>query len=155
MASSPAVLDVAVADTPAALPDDLPRPALVDFLHTHLGRFGDAPAAIRRALDYAFSTSDGRGGRVFIARHDDAVVGAAVVLDTGMADFVPPHLLVYIAVDADYRGRGFGSALVERLRAHCDGAIALHVEPDNPARRLYKRQGFAAPYVEMRAPALS
>jgi ribosomal protein S18 acetylase RimI-like enzyme len=31
-----------------------------------------------------------------------------------------------------------------------NGAIALHVEPDNPARKLYERIGFTNKYLEMR-----
>ncbi|MGN6476242.1 MAG: hypothetical protein ACTHKV_03375 [Flavipsychrobacter sp.] len=31
-----------------------------------------------------------------------------------------------------------------------DGDIALHVEPDNPARQLYEQLGFTNKYLEMR-----
>jgi ribosomal protein S18 acetylase RimI-like enzyme len=31
-----------------------------------------------------------------------------------------------------------------------DGDIALHVEPDNPARILYEKLGFTNKYLEMR-----
>lgn len=30
------------------------------------------------------------------------------------------------------------------------GAIALHVEPDNPAKKLYEHFGFTNKYLEMR-----
>jgi len=30
------------------------------------------------------------------------------------------------------------------------GSIALHVEPDNPARFLYEKVGFSTKYIEMR-----
>jgi GNAT superfamily N-acetyltransferase len=52
-----------------------------------------------------------------------------------------------IAVVPERRGEGVGSALLSALleRARLDGveAIALSVEPDNPALRLYERHGFA------------
>jgi len=49
------------------------------------------------------------------------------------------------------RGRGIGSALMKRLLEFADRAalpVTLHVEPFNPALRMYERQGFAL--VEMR-----
>ena len=32
----------------------------------------------------------------------------------------------------------------------CDGGVALHVEPDNPAKFLYEKLGFTNKYLEMR-----
>ena len=40
--------------------------------------------------------------------------------------------------------------MVERIQQECGGGIALHVEYDNPARRLYERLGFTSKYAEMR-----
>ena len=31
-----------------------------------------------------------------------------------------------------------------------EGSIALHVEPENPARFLYEKVGFSSKYIEMR-----
>ena len=46
-----------------------------------------------------------------------------------------------------HRGRGTGTALLERLVADARAAglpaLSLSVEPDNPALRLYRRVGFA------------
>jgi ribosomal protein S18 acetylase RimI-like enzyme len=44
------------------------------------------------------------------------------------------------------RGRGIGSALMRALLQHAEGAglpVSLHVEPFNPALRLYERLGFS------------
>jgi ribosomal protein S18 acetylase RimI-like enzyme len=53
---------------------------------------------------------------------------------------------ITIAVREDVRGRGIGSALLDRLiaRARERGlpALSLSVEPDNPAVRLYERAAF-------------
>ncbi|MDD2332054.1 MAG: GNAT family N-acetyltransferase, partial [Candidatus Cloacimonetes bacterium] len=59
-----------------------------------------------------------------------------------MEEFVPEYLLVYIAVDKDKRGIGLGAELINKAFELCDASIALHVEYDNPARRLYERLGF-------------
>ena len=50
-------------------------------------------------------------------------------------------------VNAAYRGRGIGSALMDRAEAYCKSlgfsSIVLHVEETNTdARRLYERRGF-------------
>lgn len=76
--------------------------------------------------------------------------GVVVVCETGMSGFVPENLLVYIAVDQKARGRGIGKTLMENAIKTARGDIALHVEPDNPARRLYERIGFTSKYLEMR-----
>jgi ribosomal protein S18 acetylase RimI-like enzyme len=67
-----------------------------------------------------------------------------------MGGYIPEHILVYIAVDGRMRGKGVGKALMEEAILKTPGDIALHVEPHNPARRLYERLGFESKYLEMR-----
>ena len=53
--------------------------------------------------------------------------------------------LMDIALVEAERGGGLGTALVEELMAEAratGASITLHVEPDNPAQRLYRRLGF-------------
>jgi ribosomal protein S18 acetylase RimI-like enzyme len=50
-----------------------------------------------------------------------------------------------IALRPEYRGQGIGTALLQELLAAAKRlypAIALSVSPNNPAMRLYARQGF-------------
>lgn len=71
--------------------------------------------------------------------------------------------LIDISLAPECRGRGLGSGLLDRLTRHADErgrAIGLHVEPDNPAHRLYARFGFEVTdsngvYLKMRRPARS
>ncbi|HAS45531.1 MAG TPA: GNAT family N-acetyltransferase, partial [Microscillaceae bacterium] len=70
--------------------------------------------------------------------------------ETGMKDYIPENILVYIAVHQEYRGAGLGGQLVEKALTSVKGSVALHVEPDNPAKRLYERMGFTNKYLEMR-----
>lgn len=132
--------------------EDLPpwasRELLQRFFHERMQPYHDSHEDVGRGLDYAFSPPP--GGFVLAARVGDRLAGAATVLRTGMSGYVPENLLLFIAVDPDLRNRGIGRSLMERIVATCDGSIKLHVEPDNPARRLYERCGFAAKYVEMR-----
>ena len=54
-------------------------------------------------------------------------------------------LLMDIIVDPNYQKQGIASTILTALCAHADAnaqAINLHVEPLNPARRLYGRFGF-------------
>jgi ribosomal protein S18 acetylase RimI-like enzyme len=53
--------------------------------------------------------------------------------------------LMDIALVPDWRNRGIGSGLVSELMAEArasDSSITLHVEPANPAQRMYRRLGF-------------
>jgi len=123
---------------------------VVDFLHTHLDDFRDAPAAISKSMDYALSTESGKGGFILVAREEQKIIGALVMNSTGMHEFIPPNILVYIAVDAKIRGKGVGRQLINKALESCKGSIALHVEYDNPAIHLYEKLGFSTKYAEMR-----
>jgi len=126
------------------------KDALIGFLFTHLDRFRDDKSAIGKAIDYAFSTEPGKGGFILLALDDKQVLGALVMNNTGMEEFIPENILVYIAVDAAKRGQGIGKVLIEKAFELTKGNIALHVEYDNPAKKLYERLGFSSKYAEMR-----
>jgi len=54
--------------------------------------------------------------------------------------------LMDIALQAEHRNHGIGTAIVASLLRYADGLrlpVTLHVEPFNPALRLYERLGFA------------
>jgi ribosomal protein S18 acetylase RimI-like enzyme len=85
-----------------------------------------------------------------MATDGENVVGAVVVNQTGMQGYIPENILVYIAVHRDLRGQGIGKVLMTEAINLAKGDIALHVEPDNPARHLYQKLGFDNKYLEMR-----
>lgn len=70
--------------------------------------------------------------------------------ETGMEGFIPENILVYIAVDANIRGKGIGKQLINEAISRVNGDVKLHVEYDNPAKNLYERLGFTNKYAEMR-----
>lgn len=121
---------------------------IASFLELHLDQFGDKHADIMKCLAYAFDPA--RGGFVVLALDVDVILGAVVINRTGMSGYIPENILVYIAVDRTQRGKGLGKALMNAAIERAEGAIALHVEPDNPARRLYETLGFTNKYLEMR-----
>ena len=56
------------------------------------------------------------------------------------------HRIIDIAFVAEHCGKGFGTALLKDLideAAAVGKAVSIHVEKNNPARRLYLRLGFA------------
>ena len=123
---------------------------IVDFLHHHLGKFRDDKTAITKAIEYIFSAPDGGKGFLMIATADSEIVGCLVMNCTGMDEYIPANILVYIAVHEDKRGMGIGKLIIQAAQKEVTGGIALHVEYDNPAQNLYKRLGFSSKYAEMR-----
>ena len=134
--------------TPEKTADDAVRKEISGFLVKHLERFGDPEEHIRMAMDYALDPA--RGGFVLVGSEEGKIIGAVVVNDTKMGGYIPQNILVYIAVDGAMRGKGIGRKLMQAAIDHATGGIALHVEPDNPEKRLYESLGFTNKYLEMR-----
>lgn len=126
------------------------RKEFIDFLFHHLDQFGDPKEDIDKCLNYAFSEEKSEGGFALAAFFEGKLVGALIMNKTGMSGYIPEYILVYVAVDASYRGKGFGRQIVEESFKYADGNVKLHVEYDNPAKRLYERIGFESKYAEMR-----
>jgi len=131
-------------------PTTLEENELVDFLHTALDEYGDPKHHIRAAIEYSCSSHKGKGGFVILSRIKNKLVGAVVINQTGMSGYIPENILVYIAVDSKTRGMGVGKQLMEKAINMAKGSIALHVEPNNPAKFLYEKLGFTNKYLEMR-----
>ncbi len=131
-------------------PEGVSRESLALFLHKHLQPYEDALDDIGRGIDHALLHEQAQGGFILLALAGGGLAGALVMLDTGMSGYVPERLLLFVAVDASLRGQGIGAQLVQRAQQECRGAVKLHVEYDNPARRLYERLGFSSKYAEMR-----
>jgi len=123
---------------------------IAKFLHAHLEEYGDSKTDILKCLDYATSYFNHQGGFIILAEEKGEILGAVVMNQTGMEGYIPENILVYIAVHNGQRGRGIGKELMTRAIDFAKGSIALHVEPDNPARFLYEKLGFSSKYIEMR-----
>ncbi len=128
----------------------LQKNEIADFLFVHLGEYGDPKEDIMKCLDYALDQSMHAGGFVVMARENGKILGALIMNKTGMSGYIPENILVYIAVDASQRGKGIGGKIMDMAIKMANGSIALHVEPDNPAKNLYERIGFTNKYLEMR-----
>ena len=135
---------------PEQLPNKEERNQLAQFLLDHLQQYGDPKDQIEKAMDYSLGIDNKPGGIIITASEGDQLVAATVINKTGMEGYIPENILVYIATHSDYRGKGVGSQLMESAIRQTEGNIALHVEPGNPARKLYEKLGFTNKYLEMR-----
>jgi ribosomal protein S18 acetylase RimI-like enzyme len=100
---------------------------------THLEEYGDKVEDILKCTDYVMNPD--KGGNIVVGIDDNKIVGVVILTNTGMKDFIPENILVYIAVDNSQRGKGYGK---QKKQSIAEGNIALHVEPDNPAKGLYE-----------------
>jgi ribosomal protein S18 acetylase RimI-like enzyme len=128
----------------------LEKQKIVKFLHEHLDEFGDPESDISNAIDYAMSSYPLAGGFILTAEDKGSLRGAVVMNKTGMKGYIPENILVYIAVHGKERGKGIGKQLMHEAMRYAKGDIALHVEPNNPAKFLYEKVGFTNKYLEMR-----
>lgn len=119
-----------------------------EFLYVHLDEFGDSKVAIGKAMEYAVNPKT--GGFILCGFEQDELASAVVVNATGMDEYIPSNILVYIAVHKKYRGKGLGKVMMKEAMRNTSGGIALHVEPNNPAKFLYEKLGFINKYLEMR-----
>jgi ribosomal protein S18 acetylase RimI-like enzyme len=111
-----------------------------------LDRLLEDPSLARYLADWPL-----RGDLGVVAEEASAPIGAAwwrhFTSDHhgyGFVDETIPEITIGVRPDA--RGRGVGTALLRALADHGRRrevpALSLSVEPDNPALRLYERQGF-------------
>jgi GNAT superfamily N-acetyltransferase len=131
-------------------PTNIEKTEIITFLFEHLQEFGDPKKDIQKAIDYSVKEFISFGGFTMLIMEDNVIVGATVINETGMGGYIPENILVYIATHKDYRGKGFGKTLMQKAVGYCEGDIALHVEANNPAKKLYEKLGFTNPYLEMR-----
>ncbi len=127
------------------------KETIVQFLYNHLEEYGDEKDAILKCLNFAVKDSiNGLGGFVLVFNDETETLGITIVNKTGMEGYIPENILVYIAVHNNARGKGVGKELMKKAIEIADGDIALHVEPNNPAKILYEKLGFENKYLEMR-----
>lgn len=133
-----------------AFPAWADRSKVVDYFHDTMIPYEDEKEHIQGALDYIFSTDEGKGGFLMLVEKEQKLVGALLMQRTGMSGYIPENILLFVTISPELRGMGVGRKLVEHCIEECDGDVKLHVEYDNPAKRLYERIGFINKYADMR-----
>lgn len=128
---------------------------LLDQLFAQEAEFAPDRAAQQRGL--AAILADATVGQILVADeggHIVAMVNLLYTVSTALGARVA--LLEDMVVDADARGRGLGSALLEQAIAHARDSgcrrITLLTDGDNTAgQRFYARHGFArSPMIPLR-----
>jgi GNAT superfamily N-acetyltransferase len=122
---------------------------ITNFLHENSGVYGDGKSAIKKSLFYAAKEIPGLGGYVFIMEHKNDILGAVVINKTGMNEYIPENILVNLAVQKEYRGKGIAKELINYTKKYCRGDIALHINKNNPVVKLFENTGFTSKNIEM------
>ena len=135
----------------ASKPTNKEKEEVVQFLYKHLEEYGDEKEDILKCLNFAVKDSkNSLGGFVLVLKENTDILGVTIINNTGMEGYIPENILVYIAVHNKTRGKGIGKKLMQKAIEIAEGDIALHVEPNNPAKHLYEKLGFENKYLEMR-----
>ena len=132
------------------MPNWLTEDKLSSFLHENLKPFHDPINEIKNSFEYVFSNEKNKGGFIVIAEENEEILGSVIMLKTGLKGYIPENILLYVAVLSTLRGKGIGKKIIDKAINETDGDVKLHVEYDNPAKRLYERIGFTSKYAEMR-----
>lgn len=134
--------------------EDFPAWVSVDefaeFLYESLKPYEDPLPVVKQGITDALAPPSGEPGFVLIAEMNQKLLGGLIMLRTGMKDYVPENFLLMVAVAPSTRGMRVGSQVIKRSFELADGDVKLHVEYDNPAKRLYERLGMTTKYAEMR-----
>jgi hypothetical protein len=95
---------------------------VAQFLFTHLEEYGDKVEDILKCTDVM---NPEKGGNI-VGIDDNKIVGVVILTNTGMKDFIPENILVYIAVDNSQRGKGYGKTI--NAKAISIAETSLHVD---------------------------
>lgn len=132
---------------------DYHNPADLDLVIDLLDAYAQDPMGGGVALTEEVKTKLRRelpsvpGAFSILVEEGDAAQGVAICF-MGYSTFgAKPLVNVHdLSVHPDARGRGAGKALLEAVATHAKslgcGKVTLEVRDDNPAARLYRREGF-------------
>lgn len=123
---------------------------VTNFLHEHSGVFRDSKSAIKKSLLYAIKEIPGLGGYVFVSEHQNEILGVLVINKTGMNEYIPENILVYLVVNANYDEDGIKEKLINYTTNYCKGDIALYINKESPELGWFKEKGFKSRNIEMR-----
>jgi hypothetical protein len=123
---------------------------LTNFIYEHSGPYRDTKSAIKKSLLYANKDISGLGGFVFVLEHQNETQGALVVNKTGMNEYIPENILVYLAVNKKGIEKNIAKKLIDYTVKYCKGDITLLINKENPVLSFFEENGFKSRNIEMR-----
>ena len=123
---------------------------ITKFIHAYSGAFRDSKSAIKKSLLYAIKEIPGLGGYVFVLEEKKEVLGALVINKTGMNEYIPENILVYLVVNTEFDEHSIREKLINYAINYCKGDIALYINKENPELGWFEEKGFKSRNIEMR-----
>nr|NQU90794.1 GNAT family N-acetyltransferase [Bacteroidota bacterium] len=96
------------------IPNSKEKESVIDFLFDNLQEYRDPKSDIEKAVNYALKEIPSFGGFIVISFLENEISGVVVVNQTGMKDYIPENILVYIATHKNHRGKGIGKKLMQK-----------------------------------------
>ena len=131
-------------------PDWITTDSLAKFIYDNIKPYEDTLEDTRRAVEIAIDPDQPKGAFILLAEEKQKPLGALIILRTGMKGYVPENILLMVCVHPSTRGQGVGGRLIRKGIELADGDVKLHVEYNNPAKKVYEKIGFTTKYAEMR-----
>ncbi len=124
------------------------RRSLIRFITRHTKSTG---RQVSEAFDYALKRKPSFGGYILSARDGKHILAALVINRTGMKGYSPSHLVVFAVMNPQQeKAEEALLQLVEKAVDLTKGDLALHVEPNSGALRIYEKLGFHPHYLQLR-----
>ena len=126
----------------------LEKEAIINFLLEHLETYSDSRDNVSRAIEYSLSKFPHQGGFVLMAREADAIIGVCVVNRTNFEGYFAENIMIYLAVDANYRKQGVATELLAKAKVYTKGSMMVRLQQNSSVRALFEKVGFDQETVE-------
>ncbi|WP_100612029.1 hypothetical protein [Confluentibacter lentus] len=104
---------------------------ITKFIFEHSGAYRDSKSAIKKSLLYAIKEIPGLGGYVFVLEHKNEVLGVLVINKTGMNEYIPENILVYLVINKNHDEDAIKEKLINYTMNYCKGDIALYINKES------------------------
>ncbi len=127
---------------------------LIEFIHNSYNNHC-SKLSIGRSVAYAIkdrfvlTSSYSHGGVIICAYDKTNIVGALVINKTGLEEFYPENIIMFIATEQNYRLKGIAKKMIGLGREFTNGGITIYIHPNNPNSQFLSKTGFNNRMVQM------